>query len=302
MRATGTVSLNGEPFDLKATLESGQTFQWRRWPDDGEMFDDRTDARYYTVLPAYESPSGEPEVFRVEETTDGLAWDSTLDYGDWAASLIGERLGLTVPFDNIRATFPDDELLEEALDAHAGLRVPRDPAFPTLISFICSAAMQVERIHEMQRKLADAHGETVAVDGYEFHAFPSPEVLASVSEDALRDLKLGYRAEYVNQTAEMVATDDVTLAATAEKDYEDARNHLTQFVGVGDKVADCTLLFGFGFLDVVPIDTWVQNALDEYYPDLDTGSYATTSQAFRDHFGPFAGYAQAYLFHHLRTR
>jgi N-glycosylase/DNA lyase len=85
--------------------------------------------------------------------------------------------------------------------------------------------------------------------------------------------------------------------------YEDAREWLTRFVGVGDKVADCVCLFSLGFLQAVPLDTWIRTAIAEHYPDCDRGGYAATSRAMREQLGgAYAGYAQTYLFHHLRTR
>jgi N-glycosylase/DNA lyase len=84
--------------------------------------------------------------------------------------------------------------------------------------------------------------------------------------------------------------------------YEDAREYLTRFVGVGEKVADCVLLFSLGFLEAVPLDTWIRTAIAEYYPDCDRGNYRDTSRAIRERFGgEYAGYAQTYVFFYLRT-
>ena len=85
-------------------------------------------------------------------------------------------------------------------------------------------------------------------------------------------------------------------------EYEDAREYLTRFVGVGEKVADCVLLFALDFLEAVPLDTWIRQTIAEHYPDCDRGNYPDTSRAIRDQFGgEYAGYAQTYVFHWLRT-
>lgn len=95
----------------------------------------------------------------------------------------------------------------------------------------------------------------------------------------------------------------MTRSDVAGRDYEDARETCTGFVGVGDKVADCVLLFSLGYLEAVPLDTWIRSAIDEHYPDCDRGNYAGTSRAIRDRLnGEFAGYHQTYLFHYLRSR
>jgi N-glycosylase/DNA lyase len=84
--------------------------------------------------------------------------------------------------------------------------------------------------------------------------------------------------------------------------YEDARESLTRFVGVGDKVADCVALFSLGYLEAVPLDTWIRTTIEEYYPDCACGSYTETSRAIRAQFGgEYAGYAQTYVFYHLRA-
>jgi 3-methyladenine DNA glycosylase/8-oxoguanine DNA glycosylase len=162
--------------------------------------------------------------------------------------------------------------------------------------------MRVGRIHGMQQRLAAEYGETVAFDGQTYQAFPTPEALAARTEAELRELSLGYRAPYVQRTAEMVADGEADPAVAADRKYEAAREYLTQFVGVGQKVADCVLLFSLGFLEAVPLDTWIRTAIEEYYPDCEQGGYDATSRAIRERFGgAHAGYVQTYVFHYLRN-
>ncbi|WP_435194520.1 DNA-3-methyladenine glycosylase family protein [Natronomonas sp. EA1] len=288
-------------FDMQATVESGQSYLWDR--ADGRMFEDDhawgADAWYHTVLPASFTPSNEPAVLRARWTGDALEWESSSPN---APDLLTHLLRLDDDLDAIVARTPADPLLDRAYDTYRGMRLVRDPPFPCLISFICSAQMRVERIHGMQTRLAKAYGDTVAFDGETYHAFPTPEQLAAATESELRELALGYRAPYVQRTAEMVATGEATPEEALDTEYEEARDSLTRFVGVGDKVADCVLLFSLGYLEAVPLDTWIQTAIEEYYPDCDRGSYRETSRAIRAQFGgEYAGYAQTYVFFHLRT-
>jgi N-glycosylase/DNA lyase len=162
--------------------------------------------------------------------------------------------------------------------------------------------MRVERIHGMQGRLAREYGEPVEFDGRTYFAFPTPAQLAAATEADLRDLSLGYRAPYVQRTAEMVAEGVAHPDDAREMTYDDAREYLTQFVGVGEKVADCVLLFALDFLEAVPLDTWIRTAIEEYYPECERGNYADTSRAIRERFGgEYAGYAQTYVFFYLRT-
>ncbi|PSQ18030.1 8-oxoguanine DNA glycosylase [Halobacteriales archaeon QS_8_69_26] len=289
-------------FDLQSTVESGQSYLWRR--ADGRMYESEPayggSAWYHTVV--------DGEALRVRQVggpREGtLEWEST---GDGAA-LLTDLLRLDDDLAGIRRRSPEDDLVRRAYDAFEGMRLVRDPPFGTLVSFICSAQMRVARIHGMVTALAREYGDPVGFAGPgddgagTYYGFPAPERLAGATEAELRDLGLGYRAPYVVETARMVA-DGEDPAAAADLAYEDAREHLTRFVGVGDKVADCVLLFSLGFLEAVPLDTWIRTAIEDHYPGCERGTYRETSRAIREQFGgDVAGYVQTYVFNYLRTR
>jgi N-glycosylase/DNA lyase len=288
------------PFDLQATLESGQSYLWDR--ADGRMYESTNvhggGAWYETVVPPIPGVSDERVVVRVRQTDGRLEWEATTD----AVPILTHLLRLDDDLPAILEATPDDPLLERAYDAYEGTRLVRDPPFPCLVSFICSAQMRVSRIHGMQRRLAREYGDAVTVDGGTYHSFPTPDQLAARTEAELRDQRLGYRAPYVRRTAEMVADGEAHPTDAVGLPYEEARESLKRFVGVGDKVADCVLLFSLGFLEAVPLDTWIQTAIADHYPECDAGTYAETSRAIRERLGgEYAGYAQTYVFYYLRA-
>ncbi|HKL29256.1 MAG TPA: DNA glycosylase [Natrialbaceae archaeon] len=328
--------------DLGLTIESGQTYLWRR--EDGRTYEggatplaaETGDAPWYvTVVGVDENGTvaardpADHAVVRVRQTDSRLEWESTHD----AMPILRELLRLDDDLAAIEASAPEDPLVGEAFEVARGMRIVRDPPFPTTISFICSAQMRVSRIHDMVTTLAETYGETVEFDGQHYHAFPTPDRLAAATEDELRELGLGYRAPYVQRTAELVATGPDHPEDARGLPYEEARDFVTRFVGVGEKVADCVLLFSLGYLNAVPLDTWIRSAIEDHYPDCDGGNYARTSRAIRDRLGvrtgalavdggtpetavpartaagnvrdredAYAGYVQTYLFHYLRTR
>ncbi|QCJ48591.1 DNA-3-methyladenine glycosylase [Haloprofundus sp. MHR1] len=295
--------LAGE-FDLQATVESGQSYLWNR--ADGGMYDELVayggDHWYETVVPRIDGVSDEQAVLRVRQVggpaTGRLEWESNVD----AVPLLTHLLRLDDDLDAILDATPDDPLLRRAYDAYRGMRLVRDPPFACLVSFICSAQMRVSRIHGMQMAMAREYGDRIEFDGETYYAFPTPAQLAERTEDELRELSLGYRAPYVQRSAEMVASGEAHPDEALGLDYEDARESLTRFVGVGDKVADCVLLFSLGFLEAVPLDTWIQTAISDHYPDCERGNYRETSRAIRERFGgEYAGYAQTYVFYYLRA-
>jgi len=288
------------PFDLQSTVESGQSYLWSRL--DGKMYttDDAHggQAWYETVVPPLDGVSDKQAVVRVRQVDDRIEWESATD----AVPILTHLLRLDDDLTAITADTPDEPLFGRAFEQYHGMRLVRDPPFACLISFICSAQMRVSRIHGMQQRLAAEYGETVDFDGRSYQAFPTPEALAARTEGELRDLSLGYRAPYVQRTAEMVADGEADPSAAVGREYEAAREYLTQFVGVGDKVADCVLLFSLGYLEAIPLDTWIRTAIEEYYPDCEQGTYAETSRAIRERFGgAHAGYVQTYVFHYLRN-
>ena len=288
-------------FDLQSTVESGQTYLWAR--EDGGMYEDGLawggDAWYHTVLPVTETATNEPELLRVRWDGEALSWASTTPR---APEHLRRLLRLDDDLDAIVEATPRLPLLDRAFERYRGMRLVRDPSFGSLISFICSAQMRVSRIHGMQMRLAREYGDSLTVDGRTYHAFPTPAQLAAATEADLRDLSLGYRAPYVKRTAEMVAEGEAHPDEAIGLPYEEAREYLTRFVGVGDKVADCVLLFALDYLEAVPLDTWIQTAIADYYPDCERGNYADTSRAIREQFGgEYAGYAQTYVFFYLRT-
>lgn len=275
--------------DLQLTLASGQSYRWRR--ADGVLFE--PPAGYPT--PWYETVH-EGRVIRVREHPDRLEWHGSHDVADDLVELL--RLDDDLPA--ILATGPDVDVFHEAVDRCAGMRLVRDSTYVALLSFICSTQMRVERIHGMVRTLMERFGPTYTLDGRVHHGFPDPATLAATDEATLRDCGLGYRAPYVLETARMVASDGLPAGVT-DDDYAVRRDALTVFAGVGPKVADCALLFGAGDLEAVPLDRWIRRAIEDHFPDCVGDDYAATSRAIRRRLGSYPGYAQTYLFHHLRT-
>lgn len=277
-------------FDLQSTVESGQTFLWHR--ESGSIYDrpaayGGTD--WYTTV-------HDGEVIRARQVDDLLEWEATTD----AEPILVSRLRLDDDLPSILGSAPPDPLFERAKNAYRGMRLVRDPLFPCLVSFICSAQMRVARIHGMQSALAQTFGDAIDFDGKTYYAYPEPERIAATTETELRDLGLGYRAPYVQRSAALYVDGVIDPATVREIDYEDAREALQAFVGVGEKVADCVLLFALDHLDAVPLDTWIQRAIAEHYPHCEKGNYGDTSRAIREEFGPYPGYVQTYVFHYLR--
>ena len=274
-----------ETVDVKNTLESGQSFLWTRENDGDER--DAEEDWYSAVM--------DREGIRVRDAPDGkgVEYETTgLD-----ETRVRELLGIDDPLYEIHNAITDDERVARAVDEYGGMRVVSDPFFPCVVSFIVSAQNRIPRIRKLVNEVAREWGEPV--EGYG-HGFPSPETLAEVGEEPLRDLGLGYRAPYVVESSRLVADGEVRPDEIRALPYHDAHDAVQELVGVGDKVGDCVLLFSLGFGEAVPLDTWMLQVVEEHYPEMDGGTYDETADAFRERFGEHAGYAQNYLFHYER--
>lgn len=270
-------------FDLAATLDSGQVFHW--W---------REGAGFLGVI-------GERAVYVEQRGASLMA--SGAD-----AETLSHYFALDHPLAEIYATFPDDDAMRAALDFCRGTRIIRQPAWECLATFITSAMKQVAHIAQISHTLRKRYGERVCEpfafangERRELFVYPKPEIIAALSEEDLRACKLGFRAKNLRATARMIANGEVDLQAIAQLDDEAALAELCRLPGVGEKIANCVLLFAFGRLRAFPIDVWIARILRERYFRKKRNVTPQRLKAFsRDYFGAFGGYAQQYLFHHAR--
>ena len=148
--------------------------------------------------------------------------------------------------------------------------------------------------------IAKSYGLPLTLDKHVDYSFPTPTALACAGETELRKLKLGFRAKYVAKAAERVASGEIELEPLRHVEYEEAKRLLMSFPGVGDKVADCVLLFSLDKLSSCPIDRWVRRAIEEWYLDGEKLNYKSIRDWCLETWGEYAGYAQQYLFQHKR--
>ncbi len=276
--------IDAEDFDLELTMTCGQTFCWNRL--EGDLYGEGGD-RFYSFR------RGEPVI--VEQRGDRLFVETELSRGE-----VREALGLDHNLAQIFSGFPEDPQMRTALENFWGLRVVQDEFFPCLVSYLCSPQMRIPRIKKMHDSMAKKWGERIEYDGRALHRFPTPEQLGDATEQELRNLGVGYRAEYIVETTKMVRRGDVEPEVIRSMSYGEARQELKRLHGVGDKVADCVLLFSLGFLEAAPLDTWAKKALRAHYPRLHSEKYDEASENLRGYFGENAGYAQEYIFHAAR--
>lgn len=218
----------------------------------------------------------------------------------WLAAYLQVDIDLTA----ILNSFPDDAPLRAAVAANRGLRLLRQEPWECLASFILSSTKQIVQIQQVVALLCQRHGEPLSTPPGNAAAFsfPSAECIARLGEVELRRCKTGFRAPYLLDAARAVAEGRMELQALRTLPLPEAREKLMRLEGVGPKIADCVLLFACGFQDAFPVDVWVERALRELYFRNRKVAPGKLREFAATHFGPNAGYAQQYLFQHIRTR
>jgi N-glycosylase/DNA lyase len=271
------------PLDLQATLESGQAFRWRR------------DGGWYSGVVF-------GNAVRLRRTARGVEFRSTPADEEALADRLTDYLGLSDDLDDIYRSIAVDEHVRAAIRRYRGMRILRQDPWECLVSFICSAWSNVARVSGNVEAIASRYGQPLRQDGVVRYAFPTPRELAIADEAAFRKLGLGFRAKYLPQAARLVAGGQVNLLALREAPYSEALEEVSSLPGVGDKVANCILLFSLDKREAFPVDVWIQRVLCEWY--LGKAGEKMSTKALRvwaqEHFGPHAGYANHYLFHGRR--
>ncbi len=199
-----------------------------------------------------------------------------------------EFFDFNLDYDKINAILSQDQTMKSAIEYAGGIRILRQPAWEVLCSFILSQNNNIKRISGIIERLCENFGEDI---GNGHYSFPSTEKIAALTVDDLAPIRSGFRAKYVIDAAKKIVSGEVNIDELFASDTDTAREILMKIHGVGPKVADCVLLFGFHKLDAFPKDVWIKKALSEFYPD-----------GVPDYIMEHGGIAQQYLFHYIRTK
>ncbi len=197
----------------------------------------------------------------------------------------------------------DNPSLSDAVARSSGIRILKQDGWEAVCSFIISQNNNIPRIKKLIAALSRECGSPVDVSGMDthiaeahrsaeghFYSFPTPESLLELGISGLAELKTGFRAKYIFDAAQKVASGELDLSKIAALDTESAIKSLCSVKGIGPKVASCALLFGFSKLDTFPVDVWIKKVMAKYFDeDFEPSSL-----------GEYAGIAQQYLFYYER--
>jgi N-glycosylase/DNA lyase len=210
--------------------------------------------------------------------------------------------------DKIIRSMSKDTVLRHAAKRFEGLRILRQDPFQCYISFILSSNSSIQNIRNSLWRLAKKFGPKIIFDRLEFHLLPEPDKLANAENSELLSCGLGYRAKFVKKASLAVKEGILNFDLLKKANYQEAKSALLDIDGIGNKVADCILLFSLEKLESFPLDRWIVRSLEEYYPQRFSFSGKTlTDRKYRllhdeavKYFGPHAGYCQQFLFKMIR--
>ena len=196
-------------------------------------------------------------------------------------------------YSKIKDELRKDEFLKSAVDYGSGIRIINNDAYEIIISFIISANNNIKRIKNSIEYLCQHFGKYMG----SYYAFPTLNELKKITIQQFKQAGLGYRAEQMYMTVQRLVDVDIENLKSEEKDQQ--FKFLLSLKGVGEKVANCIMLFGLGVKDVFPVDTWI----NKVYNDLthsNTTDRKKITQELTTRYKDLSGYAQQYFFYYYR--
>ncbi len=268
-----TARLRIHPFSLKDSLECGQFF------------------RYTKVEETYIVQSSD-RIFALWQKGDSLFYEGVEE------PFLIHFFRLEEDLDSLLKAIDRDPAIHLAIQKYRGMRLIRQDPWECLISFLCSSAKAIPHIRCIIESLCKSSEKKLSLGNYISYGFPEPHTIKPSLQ--LESVRAGFRTGYLIKASRCI--DRNRLVALKGLSYRDARQRLMTLSGVGKKVADCTLLYSLDFLEAFPIDTWIKKGLQRVYFDGRQVGEKTMEEFVSNHFGPYAGYAQLYLYHFWRQQ
>ncbi len=268
---------NIDHFNLDETFLCGQCFRWEKDPD----------GTFYGVVAnhAVKMYYHDPKTIYVESSNPDLVyWSHYLNFSN--------------DYNFIEEKLQKDEKLRPCIEAGRGIRILRQDLWETIVSFIISANNNIPRIKKIISSLCESFGDKIEFDGRIFYGFPTAERLASLNLEDLKHIRAGFRDKYILDAAKKVSNGEINLDELQKMSDSEAKKVLMKISGVGNKVADCILLFALGRYRTFPQDVWIKRILNEVY-----GVEEKSIPDFVEkNFGNYGGIAQQYLYYYYAIK
>ena len=277
---------NKNSFNLAHIFECGQCFRWNQ--DNNGI---------------YKGVVGN-SVLSAQETANSIIFEGISDIN--LEKLVKEYFNLATDYTIIKRDLSKiDKFLKTSIEYGNGIRILKQDIWECIISFIISANNNIPRIKKTIERLSKSYGKEIIWENDTYYTFPTPEELSRASVEDLRNLGLGFRDKRVYETTKMILNKELDIEVLKNvADVNMIREELMKLPGVGEKVSDCILLFGFNRFEVFPIDVWVRRVMNDLYiknPDETKVSKEKLQELAQNKYGKLAGLAQQYLFYWRRS-
>lgn len=267
--------------ELAHIFECGQCFRWKK-EDDGS----------YTGVTRY-------GVINIKKDGKKIIIDGNFLSEDTIKSDMEYYLDLECDYSKIKKIIQkDDEAMQAAIKYGYGIRILNQDPWEMIISYIISAANNIPRISKTIENISAKYGKKLSFKGKEYYMFPTPAELAKASVEDLRALNLGFRDKYVYAATKAINDGTINIEEIKKMPYKEAKAALKKLDGIGDKVADCILLFSMNKGEAFPVDTWIKKVMSELYNQ--SKDIKKIGSFVEEKFGENAGIAQQYLFYYMR--
>jgi N-glycosylase/DNA lyase len=282
------------------TVNSGQMFLWENYKNS-----------WYGVYKSHILKFSLDHKNSGKGPYDHLYFDSFPELDNWQQLVF--RLDDDINF--ISSCLTNDNIISQLFKKYSGLWLMRQDPFQCMISFACSSNTNIPMIRRMLKNLCRKFGIKREIDEKKFFTFPTTKSLAKASINELCSCGIGYRAKTIKSLTEKIIIGTLNIEELSQCKYDEAKETLLSIYGIGNKLADCILLFSLEKTEAFPIDVWIARSIHSYYRSLlnqesfkldfkstklSPNKYNLLSKIMRQHFGKYAGYAQQYLYYHMR--
>lgn len=269
-----------QDFNIKHIFDCGQCFRWNQ----------EEDKSYTGVV--------KNKVFNVSQCDKTVVFDNINldDYEDF----VKNYFDLDTDYSLIKKTINVDNIIDEAIKFGDGIRILNQDEWETMISFMISANNRIPMIKKVIENLSLNFGEFLGeYRGRKYYSFPTANILSEVDVEKIQDCKAGFRSPRIKEAAIRFLEEKSIIYNMKNQGYEEGLTYLKTYKGIGDKVANCILLFSMKQFDTFPVDVWVRRVMQTLYVDKDTKDKEIREYA-ENKFGKLSGYAQQYLFYYAR--
>ncbi len=270
-------------FNLEQTLECGQCFHFVKLGDEEYG------------LTAY------GKLLHIKQVGDELIFYNTS--GEDFEKIWKKYFDLDRDYSSIKDKLLEkDDKLKAAIERMDGVRILNQDFFETLISFIISQNKQIPHIKKIVADISEKYGKYAGnINGVDFYTFPSVGELKKAAVEDLLELKTGFRAPYIADAVDKVNDNIIKEDYLRELNVDDCCEELCRIKGVGNKVANCVMLFSLGKREAFPVDVWIKRIMENLYFDSQDTPKDVIAELAKEKFGDLGGYAQQYLFYYGKT-